>query len=112
MPDRPRSAAAAQRAVPRHKVFAPATLNCGGVAHRAHVIDVSAEGVQVDSRSANVAAGSVARLGWSETEHPLFVVWVRGSRFGARFVTPLAETVLAPLLSNGTARVAPRAALG
>lgn len=88
------------RAATRHKLFEPVLLRQGGVAVRAHMLDLSVTGALLHAERPPVigarvtihaeGAGAAAR-----------VIWVRAKRFGLRFDMPLADATIGLLLRGG-----------
>jgi hypothetical protein len=88
------------RARPRRKLFQPAELDMPGGRRRVHVLDLSETGAQVNGVHTPVL-GSFVSLSVGDVRRAARVAWVRGQRFGIKFVMPLTATEVGALLMTG-----------
>lgn len=81
------------RVAARHKLFEPVVLRKGGVAARAHMLDLSVSGARLHAERPPVAGARILieADGLAVTAH---VIWVRAKRFGVHFDTPIAEEAM------------------
>ena len=89
-----------ERARPRRKLFQPAELDTAAGRGRVHLIDLSETGAQLNG-AATPAEGSFVTLVCGALQRSARVAWVRGTRFGIRFVLPLTTAQVAGVLALG-----------
>lgn len=88
------------RARPRRKLFQPAELDTAAGRVRAHLLDLSETGALVNA-AAPPAADSFATLICGALQRSARVTWVKGTRFGIRFVLPLTAAQVDDVLALG-----------
>ena len=93
----PTAVTSVDRIAHRHKTFEPTTLNCGGVEHRAHILNVSATGALIHAPG-GPAKGARCTVWLVGRAIPAEVMWVDGARFGIAFRGILSADELARLL--------------
>ncbi|WP_176592656.1 PilZ domain-containing protein [Sphingobium sp. EM0848] len=78
---------------PRHKMFGPVALSFGGIAARAHFLDLSCTGALAHCETPPEAGTflTVEALGQAASGR---VMWAKGKRFGIQFSQPLTPTVM------------------
>lgn len=92
--------AARARARPRRKLFQPAVLEVAGGRARVHLLDLSESGCLLNM-AAPPAAGAFATLDCAVVRRAARVAWVRGTRLGVAFNTPLTAAEVAAVLALG-----------
>ena len=92
-----------QRARPRRKLFQPAELDTADGARRVHLLDLSESGALVSAALPPAADGFVSLI-CGPLRRSARVAWVKGTRFGIRFVLPLTAAQVDEVLQLGAKR--------
>ncbi|KKW92353.1 MULTISPECIES: PilZ domain-containing protein [Sphingobium] len=87
------AAAGQRRHDPRHKMFEPVALHFGGMAARAHFLDLSCSGALAHCETPP-AAGTFLTVEGQGQEASGRVIWANGKRFGIQFSQPLTQSAM------------------
>lgn len=85
------------RTAKRLKVFEPGLLHCADATARIHLLDLSCTGARLHGAMPH-PPGAIVRIECRNLLITAQIAWVRGSKYGVTFLTPLRSSDVAALI--------------